>query len=167
MNLNEDLAALRDDQVLQVLGHLTEELGEAECAQQVTSADDARATIAALLAEADDGADIQPEQVLPDGAEISGIARSLLRELVEDEDAGPKAAPLIEDPPADEQMSVELAVAGVIVLGVLVTWLQTKVDLQIKHVDGKTSVDFQLHKDATDTELLKDLAKTVRRLLLL
>jgi hypothetical protein len=37
---------------------------------------------------------------------------------------------VVEDPPEDEQLVIETAIVAAVVLGALVTWLQTKVGLR-------------------------------------
>jgi hypothetical protein len=64
-----------------------------------------------------------------------------------------------------EQLVIETAIVAAVVLGALVTWLQTKVHFSIKRTDGKTSIEFSLDKDATDSATLKSIAETVAKLL--
>jgi len=63
-------------------------------------------------------------------------------------------------------MSVEMAVAGAVVLGALITWLQTKIKLRVTRADGKTSFDFELQKDQTDNSVIKDVTNSVKSLLI-
>jgi hypothetical protein len=58
-------------------------------------------------------------------------------------------------------MSIELAIGAAVVLGLLITWLQTKVDIKISREGGETSWSFELHKDATDPKTIKEVASTV------
>ena len=45
------------------------------------------------------------------------------------------------------------------------TWLQTKVHFSVKRADGKTSIEFSLDKDATDSATVKSIAESVAKLL--
>ncbi|MGW1892292.1 hypothetical protein ACWCP6_18855 [Streptomyces sp. NPDC002004] len=53
---------------------------------------------------------------------------------------------------------MEAAAAGVVVVAVLVTWLQTKVDLRIRRRNGSTDFDFHLTKQAAETGTLREMA---------
>jgi hypothetical protein len=88
-----------------------------------------------------------------------------LKLLVDDEAARPKVERLVNFPPQDSQMSVEVAIAGAVILGAVITWLQTKINIQVTRKNGKTDFKFELHKDATDTEVIKNVSKSVTSLL--
>jgi hypothetical protein len=58
-------------------------------------------------------------------------------------------------------MSVELAIAGAVLLGAVVSWLQTKVKIHYSRKDGKTQFEFDLEKRPASTSLLKNVVKSV------
>jgi hypothetical protein len=64
----------------------------------------------------------------------------------------------------DAARSVELALGAAVILGALVTWLQTKFEIEIKHEDGQTSFHFSARKNPTGTALIKDVAKSVMKI---
>ncbi|MFB9321265.1 hypothetical protein [Cryptosporangium minutisporangium] len=128
------------------------------------SENEARLAIAALLTAA--GArEIDPAEVLPDDAAAMMAARRLLRLSTEDPDTARVADDVLSHPPGDDQMSLELAVAGAVVLGALIGWLQTKVHIRITRVDGKTEFEFEARKAAASPRLLQTVASTVSELL--
>lgn len=93
------------------------------------------------------------------------VARCLLTQIAEDPDTAKPAGSVLADPPADEQMSVETAVTAAVVLGALVAWLQTKVDIRIKRKEGKSEFDFRLVKSSASAPLLRELSAVIARLL--
>lgn len=50
-------------------------------------------------------------------------ARRLLAYLAQDPDTAVQTRAVLSDPPADEQMSVQTAIIGAVVLGALIAWL--------------------------------------------
>jgi hypothetical protein len=160
------LETLSDREVLLVLSHLTAELRESVDTESspVTSAPEAREALAAFLNDYGPGEGAPADAIVPDDANAAALGRELLAVLVRDDVAGDTARALVEAPPDDAQMSLELAIGAAIVLGVLITWLQTKVDLSVKHEHGETSWQFKLHKDAADPEVIKDVVGTVSKL---
>ena len=83
-----------------------------------------------------------PQQVLPDEGSHAAQARALLRLMLQDPATHAVVQPLIDNPPDDEQRSVELTLAGGVILGGLVTWLQTKVEIDVQRKGGKTDFGF-------------------------
>jgi hypothetical protein len=152
--------------VLLVLSHLTAELREgADSEPPVASADDAREALASFLNDFRPAATASPDAIVPDDADAAAIGRELLAHLMEDDVAGDTTQALVDEPPDDNQMALELAIGAAIVLGLLITWLQTKIDISVKHEHGETSWEFKLHKDAADPEVIKDVAATVSKLI--
>jgi hypothetical protein len=72
---------------------------------------------------------------------------------------------LVENPPDDEQRSVELALAAAVILGGLVTCLQTKIEIDVHREGGKTDFRFHLRKDKGSNALIQSVAKQVAGLL--
>ena len=100
-------------------------------------------------------------------AQAERAARETLNLLLKDPRNAPQVQALIEQPPANSQPSVELALSGAIVLGVVITWLQTKVHLKVSRKGGKAEFEFELKKDAPSDTLIKTVAKTVQQALFL
>ncbi len=159
-----EIAALSDREVLLVLSHLTYELRLSvdTDAPAVTSASQAREALAAFLDDFASAEATAPDVIVPDDASAAAIGRGLLAHLIEDDVAGDAARALVTNPPDDAQMALPLAIGAAIVLGVLVTWLQTKVDISVAHKNGEWTFEFELHKDATDPALIKDIVDTVK-----
>ena len=70
------------------------------------------------------------------------------------------AAESVANPPADSQKSVELAIASAVILGSLIAWLQTSVEIQMHRKDGKLDFSFKLKKDKTEGKTLAAVATT-------
>ena len=155
------VARLDDGQVLLVLSHLTGQLGDQTA---VESEDEAREVLAAFL-EAFGDTPVDAERVA--GPDVAGpeAARALLAAMVDDPDTAPAARELVEHPPDDEQMSVELAIAAAVILGATIGWLQTKIEIEYAVVDGKRTFRFKAEKQATDSGVIKDVVAVVRRAL--
>lgn len=149
---------LSDRSVLLSLQELTEDLSTAQD-YTPADADEARALLAALLTAAGRSPTALPEA--PD----ERAARSLLTELATDPDTSAQTTAILADPPADEQLGIEAAAPGLVVTAAVVTWLQTKITIRVKHRDGGWEFDFHLHKQPVPTSVLRRLADTVTRVL--
>jgi hypothetical protein len=149
---------LSDRSVLLSLQELAETLGT-DVAAVAPDEQSAVELMNALLAEA--GVPAGDPTALDDGAVAVAAGRRLLGQALTDPDTGGPAAEIVADPPADDQMSVELAIAAAVVLGALIAWLQTKVDIKVSRKDGKTEFEFRATKAATDPALLRHVAETV------
>jgi hypothetical protein len=58
--------------------------------------------------------------------------------------------PELPNPPSDVQKSPELALAGAVILGALISWLQTTIEIEMNRgKDGKLDFSFRLKKEAT------------------
>lgn len=153
---------LDDRALVLVLQELTEELSDASASAAPSpqlSESEAREAIRSLTARAD------LDRILDDEAAATAAARRLLDVALADPATAPVAAPIAADPPADDQLSVEAAAAGIVLLAALVSWLQTKVDIKIHRKDGKTEFLFHLRKAAADPQTLNSLARTATRVL--
>ena len=166
----ERIDQLDDRTVLLILSYLSQDLREELSDDQATSVrseNEARQAISALLNTVGAlAAPVDTAEILPDDAAAVVVGRDLLKLLLEDEQLRLRVEELIADPPAETQMSVELALAGAVVLGTLITWLQTKVDLRVSRKDGKIEFEIKLHKDATEASVIKDVVQSVKTLLL-
>ncbi|MFI5915220.1 hypothetical protein [Dactylosporangium sp. NPDC051541] len=152
----DEFQELSDRSVVLALQELAAELPMGP----VRSEDDARAVVGELLRIADVAAP-DPDTLLQAEPEANAAARRALALAVRDPDLGPAAAALVADPPADEQLAVDLLIAGGAVLAVLLGWLQTKMDLRISRKDGRTEFSFRLGKAAASPELLQSVAGTI------
>lgn len=167
---NRALTDQMDDQtILLILSHVTQELQKDLPQEQlgmIRSQDEARAAIVALLnAAGENSAQLEAAQIIPEDEENPALGRGALELLLNDEAARPKAEQLLANPPREEQMSVELALAGAVILGALIAWLQTRIKLKVDRKGGKTEFEFELEKDKTDPETIKDVAKEIITLL--
>ena len=160
-----DVGKLDDATVLRVLSAATEQLRgrlPQAATASVKSADEAREAVSQLLQQA--GAH-SPQEILPDEGGHATQARALLRLMLQDPETCAVVEPLISHPPDDEQRSVELALAGAVILGGLVTWLQTKVEIDVERKGGKTNFRFHMKKEAAGDSLIQSIAKQVAGLL--
>lgn len=162
----EDLA---DRSVLLALQEITEDVGSglgqgAEGNRSRTPADmqEAQELVAEFLRVQG-----QPDVAVSDlpQDEADAAARRLLALLSSDPDTSDAAAAVLADPPSDEQLSVDSAVTAAVVLGALVTWLQTKIDIRIERKDGRSEFEFRLTKNEAPPGLLNQIASIVSRIL--
>src|SRR5262249_52967953 len=132
----------------------------------VQSEEEARQAIATLLQKTET-ASVSPAEVAPSDAQADLAARETLSLLLNDPETAPKVSELLERPPIDSQLSVEPAGSSAIGLGVLITWLQTKISLKVHRKDGKVDFEFNLKKDASSSALVKTVADAVKKALFL
>ena len=64
-------------------------------------------------------------------------------------------------------MSVELAISSAIVLGALISWLQTKLQLKVSRKEGKTDFEFELKKQGASNSVIKQVANVVKKAIFL
>jgi hypothetical protein len=169
MTNTASLDSLDDQTTLLILSHLTQELREdipQEELRAIRSEDEARLAIASFLHTVSED-QLDTAVIVPDNADMKTVGRGLLGLLLEDKDINATTQDLIDHPPEAEQMSVELAIAGVVILGALITWLQTKVKLKVHRRDGRTEFEIEINKDVTDASTLKEMAKAIVSLLTL
>jgi hypothetical protein len=155
--------------VLVILSHLTQELRQAVPESErgaVQNEEEARKALATLL-QATETANVSPAEVELSDAQADRAARETLALLLNDPAIAAKVLTLVENEPADSQLSVELAASGAIVLGMLITWLQTKVDLKVRRKDGNVDFEFNLRKDAASSNLITTVAGAVKKALFL
>ncbi|MEV0445560.1 hypothetical protein AB0I84_12165 [Streptomyces spectabilis] len=151
--------ALNDRALVLVLQELTEEMQSAAVPPARLTESEARASLHALT----DGADV--DGVLDDEASATATARRLLTVMLEDSDTAPVAASIAADPPVDDQLAVEAAVTGIVVLAAMITWLQTKVEIKIHRKDGNTEFLFHLRKSAARPQTLRSVTETATQIL--
>lgn len=157
------LDSVDDHTVLAIAARVTEDLlpGETDPASSATSQDEARLVIAQMLEQVGGLGPVDPDQILPDAAAGADTGRRLLSLMLADPAVAPAVQELVDSPPQDEQMTVELVIGTAILLGLLVTWLRTKVSLHIERHDGKTDVTFDLAKEASSSDEVKTVVQAV------
>jgi hypothetical protein len=139
---------LSDRAVVLVLQELTEDLSEAP---QITSPEEARLAITSLVAASGQEGTIH----LPESEEEAVAAgRRLLAHAALDEDAAPIVQTLTDNPPADDQLAVETALATVVVIAAVIAFLQTKISFKIHRDEKGTRVDFEVLKKSTSDPIL-------------
>jgi hypothetical protein len=164
MSTMPEIDKLNDETTLRILAHLTAELREElsdEDRNAVKTAEDARHALTAVLAHGANAPALDPEKLLLDEATARGHARDVLQALLEDEDVRPRVEALLAAPPDVEQRSVEALLATAVILGCLVTWLQTKFKITVTYKEGKTEVQAELEKPTANKETI---ATTLRAL---
>uniref|UniRef100_UPI003F49707A hypothetical protein n=1 Tax=Nonomuraea sp. CA-252377 TaxID=3240003 RepID=UPI003F49707A len=154
---------LPDRSVLLAVQYLAEDL-QRDKPLVVRSEAEARQVICSLLTRAH-VADSAPDDLLPTESAALAAGRRALSALGDDAGTREMTARLLAEPPEDEQMSVEAALASASVLVLLITWLQTKVELRIRRKGGKTEVDFMIGKQAADSRTLREIAGPMRGVL--
>lgn len=159
----DPIGELDDRSIVLAVQYLAEDLSPGDAAQVRTEAE-ARLVISALLAEAR-VADADPGELLPGEPAAIAAARRALEAAAGDEDTREPTLAILTDPPRDEQMSVEAALASTAVLALLISWLQTKVEFRVHRKGGKTEVEFAIGKQAADTQVLRAIAATFSSIL--
>jgi hypothetical protein len=167
--INHSSVHLDDNTALRILSHLTHQLREEMPEQQrkaVQNVGEASKAVASFLEV--NGATLSEGEIQAlCGNEAAGAtAQRILELLIQDESVHGDANALVMNPPDDAQRSVELAVSGAIILGALVAWLQTKVDIQVTRKNRETEFRFSLKKGSMGEGSLKQVAEAIRALLL-
>jgi hypothetical protein len=167
--MKPEIKALDNRSVQMILSHLTQKLRDdipEEQKRAVQSEQEARIAIASFLRELEPSAP-SPAEIVPEETDADRIARQTLDVLLDDPATAPKVCALLAEPPRDSQMSVELALSSAIVLGVLISWLQTKVQLKVSRKDGKTDFEFNLNKQGASDAVIKQVVEAVKKALFL
>jgi hypothetical protein len=154
----DPIDVLDDRAVVLAVQYLAESLQGDEPTLVLTE-NEARLVIATLLAETR-VAKTEPGDLLPTELDALTAARRALAAASADLDAKEATAELLAEPPTDEQMAVEAALTSVAVLALLISWLQTKVELRVRRKGGKTEVDFTISKQAANAQTLRAIADT-------
>lgn len=163
MTTSDAFDSLSDRSVILSLQELAEDIIDPDPTRTPSDPDEAQELVNALLAT-DATSPSTPQIIAMPETECLKLARQLLAHLVQDPDTAPQVKKILSDPPSDEQMSVETAVNAAVVLGALIAWLQTKVDIKITRKQGKSEFEFRLTKKPTSTSILRDLTAIVARL---
>lgn len=168
MKSEDTIRQLDDNTALRVLSHLTQRLRETMTPEQrgaVVNMDEARRAMASFIETY--GAKLTDSEIKALGSNGSaGLAPGAALGLMMDDPAvNDCARDLISNPPDDTQRSVELALSGAIILGGLIGWLQTKVEIQVSRKNRETEFHFSLKKNSSSEGSLKAIAQGIRALL--
>ena len=79
---------------------------------------------------------------------VADAARQALEMALADPATSELARDLVEDPPHDDQMGVEVLAEHIPVALFVLSFLQTKFHVRISRSGGKTDVEFEIGKDA-------------------
>jgi hypothetical protein len=104
-------------------------------------------------------------KTLASEAESARACRQLLRVMTEEDSTRSFAHQVLSDPPRDEQLGAELALASAVLLSGLVIWLQLKIHVNIRRQDGVTSFDLEITKDAVEKDATRSLVSVIGRIL--
>jgi hypothetical protein len=165
--MDQRISKLDDRAVLRVLSAVTENLREELAAKEtrvIGSVDDARLAIAAFI-ESKAGQKIDARAIAFEGPQAAQVARELLETLWEDPQVRSAVEVELANPPSDSQKSPELALAGAVILGALISWLQTMIEIEGSRKDGKFDFSFKLKKRASGDKIVSAAARTVSRLI--
>jgi hypothetical protein len=153
---------LDDATVLRILSEVTADLAEVMPDKPTTGIktfDDANGAVKSLL-NMDGG-----QMVVVSDETAARSARALLKVLATDEQTRGRVLALVEHPPADAQRSLEAAAAAAVVLGAIITWLQTRIEITVDRKGKDTQFHFALRKNETNPSVLKSVVDTVRNIL--
>lgn len=159
---------LDEKTILLILGYLTEELQREVITNQniIHNKEEAYVAILTLLETMGESYNQLDSTVNVKGdAHYVALARQILKVFIDDEKTRPKIEKLVFNPPIDSQMSFESAIASVIVLGTVITWLQTKITIKVTRKDGKTEFKFELQKATADMSVIRSVAQLVESFL--
>ncbi len=157
-------ATLSNRSVVLALQEITEDLlPEGESVARTL--EEAGQILARLLDEAAGGGASGAVRLPSDEGSALAAGRRLLDLLAADEDTAAVAAPVLADPPVDEQLAVVEVSAVTVVVFALVTWLQTKVHIKVHRQSRKNTVDFELTKEGVKSRDLAALAQTAEQVL--
>ncbi|MGW2224666.1 hypothetical protein [Streptomyces formicae] len=151
-----DLTRLPDRTVVLALEEITHTLaGAAPTPLPVANAVEAADVIDALFA----AARLDPPEL---GAADADAARAVLARLASDEDSAAVSAPVLADPPTDDQMGIAESADHIVVIGAVIAWLRLKVDFRFHRKDGANEVEFELSQQPPTAGYLQELAQIVR-----
>jgi hypothetical protein len=165
--MSKTIEQFDDRTILAILSQVTADLHERLPSSEtsaIASLSDAREAIAALLKQQGESS-AKPESIFAEDQSDPASARHVLDLFLVDPETKDIAVEAVANPPADSQKSVELAVAGAVILGSLITWLQTSVEILIHRKDGKLDFKFKLKKATTEGKTLANVAKNVGKLI--
>lgn len=160
--MSVEVANLSDEEVLAVLQELTAAMRDELPAEEQDSVDSEATARQVLALLTESGEEESPPEPIDPGIESEWAmtsARQVLAAALEDPEAAKAARRLTAEPPQNEQMIVLGGLEVAIVLGALVTLLQTKVHVKVERKDGQTDVSFEVKKNASETSLISQVVK--------
>ncbi|QEU92270.1 hypothetical protein CP970_16350 [Streptomyces kanamyceticus] len=72
------------------------------------------------------------------------------------------SAPVLADPPADDQMGLAESADHIVVIGAVIAWLRLKVDFRFHRKDGVNEVEFELSQKPPTAGYLQELAQIIK-----
>ncbi|MDX3569051.1 hypothetical protein [Streptomyces sp. ID05-47C] len=151
-----DLAQLQDRTVILALEEITYTLASSAGQEPVV---DTPAKATELLDALWAAASVDPVPVTGTDPQT---ARAVLARLAAEQDSADVCAPVLADPPADDQLSLVDSMNDIVVLAAVVTWLRLKVDFRFTREDERNSVHFEVGQKPASTGFLQELAQTVK-----
>ena len=142
---------LDEDDALLVLAHVTDRLRsrlDEDTLQSVQTEDDARALLTAANARIQGASNPWPDAPAHDDVVV------LLDWAASDPASGEVVRELVTRVPASRQLALGELVADPLLLGALVTLLQTRFSIRTTSKDGKRSYDVEIGKEAADASVI-------------
>jgi hypothetical protein len=138
-----------------VLDRLLSGVGELE----VDDEESARELVAAFVTRPDEP--VAANDVVRPSEALDVYVRATLALLAEDAETAPVVDDVLAQLPADTQMFAD-PITAALVLGVLVAFLQTKLDVKVRRKNGKVDFEFTLAKEAASDETVAKVVDAVR-----
>jgi hypothetical protein len=161
--LKKSIEELDNETILLILSHFSQDSQlETNVTKNTTiqSEEDAREAISSLMSTSQsDVPQMEPAFIVPEDTDVTDMARNFLEMLAEDDIAGPKVEQFICDPPTSSQMSVEAAVSGAILLGAVISWIQTRIHIKVIRKKGETEFKFEIKKQSANNSIVTDVVK--------
>jgi hypothetical protein len=155
----DQIATLSDHQCERLLQEVFEKLLEDGVELPVDDEESARELLAAFVSQHSDP--VHSDDVLRPAVGLDVYVRDVLALLAEDCETGAVVREALDDLPEETQMFAE-PITAAIVLGVLVAFLQTKINFKISRRNGKTDFEFSLAKKASSDRLVGKVVDAVR-----
>jgi hypothetical protein len=149
---------LDEDDALLVLAHVTDRLRsrlDEDTLQSVQTEEDARALLTAANARIQGASNPWP------GAPAHHDVVALLDWAASDPASGEVVRELVTRVPASRQLALGELAADPLLLGALVTLLQTRFRIRITSKDGKRSYDVEIGKEAADASVIGSVISRV------
>jgi hypothetical protein len=125
----------------------------------VRNDEDARLVLGALL-------ETSPELLLNSEDEANLAGRRLLDYMADDSLLGASVREVLADPPTDYQLAPPPDIlSSVVVLGALISFLQTKIRFHLRRDRDGTHVEFELDKQPASQDTLQRIAQIIAKIL--
>ena len=155
----DQITTLSEHQRERLLQEVLEKLLDNGIELPVDDEESARELLAAFLSQ--QGGPVHSDDVLRPSVALETYVRDVLDLLANDDETTPVVREALDELPEETQMFVDPITAAV-VLGALVAFLQTKVDLKISRKDGKTEFEFAVRKKPTSDRLVSRVIEAIR-----